>query len=62
MPLSDHIKPEAARPPTREEIERARMMYAEKLTSGILATDMSLRGRRASAQANAATPPAPDGA
>ena len=44
MPLSDHIKPDAGRPPTREEIERARMMYVENFTvSRILAaTDMSL--------------------
>ena len=32
MPLSDHIKPDAHRPPTREEIERARAMYAEGFT------------------------------
>ena len=32
MPLSDHIKPEAARPPTREEIQRGRSMYAEGFT------------------------------
>lgn len=33
MPLSDHIKPEAGRPPTREEIERARALYVEGFTT-----------------------------
>ena len=44
MPLSDHIRPDAYRPPTREEIERARAMYVEAFTiSRILAaTNMSL--------------------
>lgn len=44
MPLSDHIKPEASRPPTWEEILRARAMYVEGFTvSRILAaTNMSL--------------------
>ena len=44
MPLSDHIKPDAHRPRTREEIERGRTMYAEGFTvSRILAaTNMSL--------------------
>jgi len=44
MPLSQHIKPSPYRPPSREQIERARAMYAEGFTvSRILAAcDMSL--------------------
>jgi hypothetical protein len=33
MPLSDHIKPDAHRPPTREEIERGRALYVEGFTT-----------------------------
>ena len=44
MPLSDHIKPDAHRPPTREEIERGRAMYVENFTTSRIcaATGMSL--------------------
>ncbi len=44
MPLADNILPEASRPPTREEIERGRAMYAQGFAVArcLAASNMSL--------------------